>query len=412
MSSMNSQTAINDNEPDNNLGCPEDAHMTNTQPLSSEHPPPDPSSTSSTQPTPEPNQGRLSIASLCNPMHEAVDIRQFQASPLFDQNLDAVHKPSGIKDSSCEQLFLSSPFLFADQRLAEMEVFLNGLTDDSIDRAIACFRDGLHSRKVLNPHFDSQRAQLACHSILQMTERGSIAASLVCDIPKFWINLQGLVQSSNLNAMETTMTRVFCMQGALKFHFWLTDIIPAAISRISNPTHKPKLWIDKLATDVQSSIHNRASATFDSSQYLPKLAFPRVYKMERKPFKYKDPGLLDSVISSIIRCWLSFPEDQDSLAQLTLLDIVTSKSPISILFLDKIWEMYKTPFSTIFNKNWDVRRSKTKLTQALADFEEQFSLHSFATSGSLSYRKLEHLSKLIKEWTGFSLESDINETVS
>ena len=132
--------------------------------------------------------------------------------------------------------------------------------------------------------------------------------------------------------------------------------------------------------------------------------------MEPKLFKFNDTGLLNSVISSTIRCWLSFPEDQDSLAQLMLLDIVTSKCLTSILFLDKIWEMYKTPFSTIFNKDWNMHKSKIRLNKGLADFEKQFSLHPFATSGSLSHRKLEYLSELINKWT--SLDSNITETVS
>jgi hypothetical protein len=302
-------------------------------------------------------------------------------------------------------------------KLAEFDVFLNGLTDDSIDRAIACLQEGLSSRKDLISHFDSRRAQMTCHSILRRTENGSTAMSLVCDIPKFWINLDALVQSSNLNALEATMTRVFCMQSALKFHFWLLEIISDSIRRISNPKYLPKLWIDRLANDIRLSIRKGGGATFDSSDYLPNLAFTRQYKMGNKGFKFPghDTSLLNSIISSTIRCWLSFPEDQVSLGQLTLLEIVTSKSPTSILFLDAIWEMYKTPFSTIFNKDWNVRRSKTRLNQALADFEKQFSSHPFATPGSLSYRKLEFLSELISQWIGLEsngLESDIAETVS
>lgn len=405
-STTNSAAAINNDEPDDDAGCQEDSHMSDAQPPSSELP-------STTELTPEPNQRRLTIASLCNPINEPVDIRKFEASSLFDVNIDPVHKPAWIKNSSCEQSFLSSLFTFTNPHIAELEVFLNGLTDDSIDRAIACFEDGIHSRKALIPHFDSRRAQITCHSILRTTERGSTALGTVCKIPRFWITLKGLVHSSNLNAIETTMTRVFCMQGALKIHFWLLDIIPVAIRRISNPNHKPKLWIDKLATDVQLSIHKGGSATFKSSQYLPDLAFHREYKMEPKPFRFHDPNLLTSIISSTLRCWLCFPEDQDSLAQLTLLDIVTSKSPTSILFLDKIWEMYKSSFSTVFNKDWDVRRSKNKLTQALADFEKVFSLHPFATSGSLSYRKLQYLSGLINKWMGLTgLDSNIAESVS
>jgi len=246
-----------------------------------------------------------------------------------------------------------------------------------------------------------------------MTKKGSTAKNMVYTIPKFWVNLNGLVHSSNMNAIETIMTRVFCMQGALKFHFWLLDIIPAAIKRISNSTHIPKTWIDQLATDVRLAIAKRGGATFDSSQYLPGLDFHHKYDMAVQQFKYEDAELLTSIISSIIRCWLGFPADQDALAQLTLLDIVTSESPTSILFLDKIWEMYKTPFETVFNKDWDMRRSKNKLSQALATFKNRFSSHPFATSDSLSYRKLQLLSELIQKWTTlFGVDFKAAEMVS
>jgi hypothetical protein len=366
-----------------------------------------------TEPTSEPNGRRLNIASLCNPNEEVTEIRQPQSSSLFD--LDAVHKPAWIKDSSCEQYLFAhyTHLLTVHVHLAEFKVLLNGLTDDSIDRAIACFKEGFYSRKVLPGDFDSRRAQLNCHSILQMTERGSTATSMVCDIPKFWINLGGLTHSSNLTAIESTMTHVFCMQGALKFHYWLLDIIPAAIIRTSKAAHKPKLWIDKLVTDIRSSLDKGGSATFQSSKYLENLVFPREYRMKPYPFQYNKTEILTSVISSTLRCWLGFPTDENSLAQLSLLEIVLSKCPNSILFLDKIWEMYATPFSTVFNNDWDVRKSKKKLITALADFEKVFALHPFAITDSVSHQKLQYLSQLINEWLMYiSVNSNTAEKVS
>jgi hypothetical protein len=289
------------------------------------------------------------------------------------------------------------------QLSAEFEGFLNGL-EDSIDRAITSFQEALYSRKVLIDHFDPRRAQIACHSILRMTEKGSTAMSMVCDIPKFWVNLEALEQTSDLNSIESTITRVFCMQGALKFHYWLLDIIPSAIKRTSKPSHKPKTWIDKLITDVRSSIAKGGHVTFHSSEYLPNLMIPEKYEMSPQLFHFDDTDQLTSLISSILRRWLrfKFPSDLDYLAQLTLLDIVTTYLPPSILFLDKIWEMYKTPFSTIFNNNWVIRRSKTKLNKGLANFENKFALHPFAVTGSSSRGKLQSLSNLIYQWMQFT----------
>jgi len=86
-----------------------------------------------------------------------------------------------------------------------------------------------------------------------------------------------------------------------------------------------------------------------------------------------------------------------SLLQLSLIDIIASKSPLSVLFLNKIWDMYKSPFTTFFNK-WNKKTSKTKMKTTLAHFEEQFTLHPFAMVGSLEYSKLEFLQQLISQW--------------
>ena len=247
---------------------------------------------------------------------------------------------------------------------AELDVFMNDLTVESIDRAIACFQDGIKSCAALPSDFDPRRAQLACSQIYRLTEKGSTAMTSMYDIPKFWINLNGLVQNSNLNAMECCITRVFCMQGALIFHRWLSDVVPAAVNRLSRNT-----WLEKLAFDVRNAIEQKKEAIFNSTNYLPNLAFPRVYSLTPPNFQYERTELIISVVSSIVRLWLHFPSDEYSLLQLSLIDIVTSKSPSSVLFLDKIWDMYKSPFSTFFSK-WNKKTSKTRMKVSLAYFEE------------------------------------------
>lgn len=169
--------------------------------------------------------------------------------------------------------------------------------------------------------------------------------SSMCDIPKFWINLTGLGHSSNLNVIESCMTRVFCMQGALIFHRWLSTVIPAAVNSLSRNT-----WLDKLAWKVQQAIDQKQMATFNSADYLPNLAFHQVYSLKPMVFRYDATELIISVVSSIVRLWLGFPSDEFSLLQLSLIDVVTSKSLPSILFLDKLWEMYKSPFTTVFKQ--------------------------------------------------------------
>jgi hypothetical protein len=274
-----------------------------------------------------------------------------------------------------------------------MEFFLKELTIDSIDRVIACFKDGIDSRAVLPKDFDPRRAQLACHRIHRLTMKGSTAMNSMYEIPKFWINLDGLIHSSNLNVMESCFTRVFCMQGSMSFHRWLSNVVPTAVNHRSRNT-----WLDKLAWDVRLAIERNKRATFASTDYLPNLSFHHVYTLvPPSRFLFDQRELILSVVSSIVRLWLHFPSDEFSFIQLSLIDIITSKSPSSILFLGEIWNMYKSPFATVFNK-WD-KRSKTKIKTALADFEEEFAHHPFAIAGSLEYRKLEFLSQLITQWS-------------
>jgi len=213
------------------------------------------------------------------------------------------------------------------------------------------------------------------------------------DIPKFWINLDGLAHASNLNIIESCITRVFCMQGALRFHHWLCDVIPTAVDRLSRNN-----WLDKLAWNVRHAVEQKQAATFDSANYLPNLAFPKVYSLEPiKAFRFDQRELVISMTSSIVRLWLGFPSDEFSFLQLSLIDIVTSKTLPSVLFLDKLWDMYKSPFTTIFNK-WNKRTSKALMKTSLTKFQTRFTHHPFAMADSLEYDKLKHLSWLITQW--------------
>ena len=343
--------------------------------------------------SPEPIERGFNVASLCNPNHEDPELRRVHGSGLSSAQLDMVQKPSWIQPSTCEQFGVYNQYKLTIYA-AEFEIFLSGLTIDSIDRAIDCFNEAVNSHKILPSDFDPRKAQLSCARLLQLVARGSTATTTVNCIPSFWSNLDGLVHSSNMNAIEASMIHVFYMQGALKIHQWLLDIVPAAVERISKRT-----WLDELVADVRLALGRKGGATFSSQKYLPGLlAEHRAYHMEAKPFRYDQRELIITTVSSIVRRWLHFPPDEQSLLQLSLLDIVTSKSPTSILFLDKIWDMYRMPFSTVFHNPWNVRKSKTKLDTALRDFQQEYAAHPFATAGSLEHRKLEYLSKLIHQW--------------
>ena len=348
-------------------------------------------------PTPEvqsTTHHRPTIASLCNPSNEDIYVRPHRADTLFDKTLEPVQIPSRIRGCSSESLYIYMCVKPLNNYLlsAEIDIFLNQLTESTIDHAIACFNDALLSREVLPRHFDTRNAHITCNRIMRMTQKTTTARALIYKIPDFWSNLNGLLQSSNLNAIEASITRVFCMQGARHFHNWLLYVVPAAVDRKSRTT-----WIDQLAQDVVYAIEQGQAVTFRSINYLPRLDIPREYTVQATAFRYDQRDVVISNMSSILRQWLYFPTDDSSLVQLSLIDIVLSKSPASVLFLEAIWEMYKTPFSTVFNLRWQ-SRSKKKINDSLTAFQKQFDAHPFATPGSMAYCKLEYLGHLIQRW--------------
>jgi len=277
--------------------------------------------------------------------------------------------------------------------IAAMNLFLNGLTEYSIDLAISCFQAGLVSRTALPSDFDPAHAQRICDRIIRLTANGSMATSVVTEIPKFWVNISGLSHASNLSAIESCITRVFCMQGALRLHHWLLETVSAIVESKSHG----KSWIDKLIWDVELAIRGKCSATFESAKYIPKLAFHSTYSYTPNTRRVYSTEAITETVMSTVRQWLQFPSDETSLVQLLLIDIVRSQSPPSIVFLDQIWKMYSTPFSTVFNQ-WKDGRSKTKIEQALKVFGGKYSSHPFAQEGSLEYRKLLDLDQLINAW--------------
>ena len=164
------------------------------------------------------------------------------------------------------------------------------------------------------------------------------------EVPKFWANLEVLVHSSNFNIMESYITRTYCMQGALNFHLWLINIVQSAMDSSSHHT-----WIVKLASDVEIAVNKCCTVDFESVKYLPNLEIHSTYSYKPGPFRFEQDEIISTTLSSILRLWLHFPSDEFSLLQPSLIKIVISKSPSSILFLDKIWEMCSSPFSTVFN---------------------------------------------------------------
>jgi hypothetical protein len=270
-----------------------------------------------------------------------------------------------------------------------LDIFLNSLTEDSIDRVISCFQAAIDSRSQHLPSdFDPIKAQKTCDHILSLTEDSSVALDVVHQLPKCWVNLNGLGLQSNLTTLESCITRVFCIKSALTLHHWLLKVVPAAIKHVED--NSKVTWIDNLVWDVQMAINQKKSKEFASNDYLPNLGHHSSFQFRSNKFRFEQTEILTLTVSSIIRVWLNFPSDDISLVQLSIINILTAKSPPSIMFLEEVWKTYSTPFK--------VKRSKSEIEKKLNDFDKKYTSHPFSMPESLEYKKLQHLDQLTHNW--------------
>jgi hypothetical protein len=140
------------------------------------------------------------------------------------------------------------------------------------------------------------------------------------------------------------------------------------------------------------AINQKKSKEFASDDYLPNLGHYRSFKFifTSNKFWFKQAEILTSTVSSIISVWLKFPLEEISLVQLlSIINIITMKSLHSIMFLDKVWKTYSTPFTTVFKK--EKKRSKSEIEKKLNDFDKKYTSHSFSMPQSLEYKKLKLL---------------------
>ena len=166
--------------------------------------------------------------------------------------------------------------------IAELDIFIKGLTCNSIDHAIACFRDAISTCQVLPGDFDPRQAEKTCSHILDQTADGSIMMENIHKVPKFWVNLEGLAHKSNLNSLESYITCVFCMRGALILHHWLLDVVQLAVQNVNNASCNT--WIDRLSWDVDIAIGQKKTMIFESENYLPHLQHPHTFSFIPKNF--------------------------------------------------------------------------------------------------------------------------------
>ena len=72
---------------------------------------------------------------------------------------------------------------------------------------------------VLPSDFDPGRALRTCDRILRLTANGSIATTIVNELPRFWINLAGLRHSSNLNYKSKFILELVYIRSASSENF-------------------------------------------------------------------------------------------------------------------------------------------------------------------------------------------------
>ena len=107
----------------------------------------------------------------------------------------------------------------------------------------------------------------------------------------------------------------------------------------------------------------------------------------------------------VIREWLNYPNDKKTLMQCEFLEIIVSRTQISILLLDIVWMAYRDPFKVILNKTEGRYTSNDSLKQ----FKDRYYIHPFVDPHSEEFKALESLSVQMEKIFADELKKKITQ---
>jgi len=248
-----------------------------------------------------------------------------------------------------------------------------------------------------------------CGPIISAVDNKKDAAETAVALREYWKIVPEFEQYTHTQAVETRVSRALLMLSSSKAYSWVVSIATEAILFPTNET-----WFSKLATDIKREWRKRhhdptvpQEATFNSKDYLPSLtdSCEAVLPMKRWMLKNQEEGLIH-FITFVIETWLHFPNSRhmnDSYkVRSALISITVKYMPLSVLYLDDIWNMYMQPYSFVIHgrprEGARQRISHSHTLATLALFEKSIQKHLMSESTSKEHLLLMVLQKYTESW--------------
>jgi hypothetical protein len=205
---------------------------------------------------------------------------------------------------------------------------------------------------------ESPKAQTGalCGTIMTAIDNKKYAVETAVALTEYWDIVPEFEQYTHPQAVETRVSRALLMLSSSKAYSWVVSIATEAILFPTNET-----WFCRLATDIKREWRKRhqdptapPEATFDSKDYLPSLtnSCEAVVPMKRWMLRNEEEELI-RFVTFVIETWLRFPNSRhakDSYkVRSALISIIIKYMPLSVLYLDDIWNMYMRPYSILIH---------------------------------------------------------------
>ena len=248
-----------------------------------------------------------------------------------------------------------------------------------------------------------------CASIISALDNQKEAIETATALSEFWKNVPDFETYVLFQAVEGRVSRALLMLSCCKAYQWVTSITTAAVKYRTNQN----CWVYQLVKDVETewsyrncdSQHPR-EATFHSQTYLPSLASPSEAKviLRRLGMREDDQKELKLIqtVSSIIETWLQFPTSKDNKqndkVRCSIISIITTYMPHSVLLLDAVWAMFVKPYQLLIHGRPKQRISSPHTATTLKLFDKTIRKHCLIDSSSIEHRLLAVLTEQMESW--------------
>jgi hypothetical protein len=296
-----------------------------------------------------------------------------------------------------------------------IDKFLEQISEEAILVAANSFDNSIKELRATSTVTDVLLTAASCQKMLAAVEASPSdpsTALLVVDVLKGFSRLEDYVDSQ---MVEVRMSRSLIMFSSWNLFYWADSIVQNSIKQ-----KVISCWVDRLVSNVSEAVTNLAAGqpefTFSSADYLATIDPPNEYFYRCNRYRHSwtpEAQIVEiySVATAVIRQWIGLPEETIYLQRYTFLDTFLSMphSPIAILYLDAVWDIYKNPSARLLR---GTRKAGSKNPQQQFEgFKNRIQQHPISNQTSQTCQYLKHLYTRAEVWYSLRTSHSIQVSV-